>query len=648
MSTTDIKSVLSENRLFPPHPDFAAKANVTKQEAERLRALAAEAPEKFWTELSTIIDWAEPFSEVMSWQEPFARFFLGGKLNVSANCLDRHLASHRRNKAAIIWEGERGEVKTLTYQQLQQEVCRLANGLRSLGIRAGDRVVIYLPMIPEMAAACLACARIGATHSVVFGGFSADALRDRINDCEASLVITADGGFRRGEVVALKARVDDALQHCPSVKHVITVRHAGNTTQSLEGRDVDYHALVSTQRAVCEPEIVDAEHPLFILYTSGTTGKPKGVVHSSGGYLVQASWTAKAVLDIKDEDIYFCTADVGWVTGHSYVLYGPLSLGATVLMYEGAPTWPKPDRLWQLVERHRVSIFYTAPTAIRTLIRLGEEWPKQHDLSSLRLLGTVGEPINPEAWMWYHHVIGQGRCPIVDTWWQTETGAMLIAPLPAEVATRPGSCTKPLPGIEVAIVDRQGNDVPQGSGGFLVIKRPWPSIMRTIYRDPERFQKQYFGEIPTMYFTGDGARQDADGYYWVMGRVDDVLNVSGHRLGTAEVESALVSHPAVAEAAVVGRPDEIKGQAICAFVTLQLQHKPSPELKQALAAHVVKEIGSLARPEEIRFADALPKTRSGKIMRRLLRELAQNGEVRGDTTTLEDLAVLAALRSDDE
>lgn len=556
--------------------------------------------------------------------------------------------SWRRNKAAIIWEGEPGEVRTLTYQQLYREVCRFANVLKRMGISRGDRVAIYMPMVPELPIAMLACARIGATHSVVFGGFSAEALRDRINDARCKLVVTADGGWRRGSEVRLKAAVDEALQQTPSVERCIVVRRTGSPVRMEPGRDFWWHELVETVDDHCPPEELDSEHPLYILYTSGTTGKPKGILHTTGGYLLQTALTTEWVFDLRDEDIYWCTADIGWVTGHSYVVYGPLANGATVLMYEGAPNYPEPDRFWELIERHRVTIFYTAPTAIRSFIRWGEQWPLKHDLSSLRLLGSVGEPINPEAWMWYREVIGKGRCPIVDTWWQTETGAIMISPLPGATPTKPGSATRPLPGVEADIRTKDGRSVGPNEGGYLVITRPWPSMMRTIWGDDERYRKQYWSEIEGVYFTGDGARRDEDGYYWVMGRVDDVINVSGHRLGTAEVESALVSHEAVAEAAVVGRPDEIKGSAIVAFVTLEAGRTPSEELREELKRHVVKEIGALARPDEIRFTDALPKTRSGKIMRRLLRELAASGVVRGDTTTLEDFSVLEKLRMEEE
>nr|MBA3440477.1 acetate--CoA ligase [Pyrinomonadaceae bacterium] len=576
------------------------------------------------------------------------KWFVGGTTNISYNCLDRHLTSWRGNKAAIIWEGEPGEQRTLTYRQLHREVCRFANVLKKTGVAKGDRVALYMPLIPELAIAMLACARIGATHSIIFGGFSAEALRDRINDASCKLVVTADGGFRRGAEIKLKPAVDEALKQTPVVEKCIVVRRTGSNITMQAGRDFWWHELVETVDAHCPAEELDSEHPLFILYTSGTTGKPKGILHTTGGYLTQTHITTKWVFDLKDEDTYWCTADIGWVTGHTYVVYGPLSNGATTLMYEGAPNHPNPDRFWEIIERHRVSIFYTAPTAIRAFIKWGEQWPLKHDLSSLRLLGTVGEPINPEAWMWYREIIGKGRCPIVDTWWQTETGAIMIAPLPGATPTTPGTATRPLPGISVDIQTRDGQSVGPNEGGYLVIKHPWPAMLRTIYNDDERYRKQYWSEIEGMYFTGDGARRDGNGYYWIMGRVDDVINVSGHRLGTAEVESALVSHPAVAEAAVVGRPDDVKGSAIAAFVTLEGGRAGSDGLKQELRAHVAKEIGALARPDDIRFTDQLPKTRSGKIMRRLLRELATSGSVVGDTTTLEDFSVLEKLREDED
>jgi acetyl-CoA synthetase len=558
------------------------------------------------------------------------------------------VATWRKNKAAIIWEGEPGEVRTYTYQQLLTEVCKFANVLKSLGIKAGDRVAIYMGMCPELPVAMLACARIGAVHSVIFGGFSANALVDRITDQEAIAVITQDGSYRRGSEVKLKPAVDEALERCPTVKHVVVLKRTGTEVAWTEGRDCWWHELMEKASDNCPAEQLDSEHPLYILYTSGTTGKPKGIVHTTGGYSVGTYITTKWVFDLKEDDTYWCTADIGWVTGHSYIVYGPLQNGATCVMYEGAPNYPAFDRFWAIIEKHKVNILYTAPTAIRTFMKWGSEWPKKHDLSSLRLLGTVGEPINPEAWMWYREVIGGNRCPVVDTWWQTETGAIMISPVPGAVATKPGSATRPLPGIQAEVVTRAGERVPLGSGGYLVIKRPWPSMLRTVYGDAERYVRQYWSDIPGVYFTGDGAREDADGYFWIMGRVDDVLNVSGHRLSTMEIESALVAHEKVAEAAVVGRPDETKGQAVAAFVTLEMGHKPSPELKEELRAWVAKEIGSMAKPDDIRFTDQLPKTRSGKIMRRLLRELASSGEVKGDTTTLEDMGVISRLQQDEE
>jgi acetyl-CoA synthetase len=641
--------VLQEERIFPPPPEFSAKAHIKSEaELESLRAEASADPEAFWARMAEELHWFRKWDTVLKWDPPHAEWFGGGKLNLSYNCLDRHLTTWRRNKAALIWEGEPGETRTYTYQQLHTEVCKFANVLKHAGIQRGDRVALYMPLIPELAISMLACARIGATHSVVFGGFSSSALIDRINDASCKLVVTTDGGWRRGKEVKLKPAVDEALKETPSVTACIVVKRTGSDQQMQEGRDFWWHDLMETVETECAAEELDSEHPLYILYTSGTTGKPKGILHTTAGYLLQAHLTTKWVFDLKDEDLYWCTADIGWVTGHSYVVYGPLSNGATVLMYEGAPNWPEPDRFWTMIEKHRVNIFYTAPTAIRAFIKWGDQWPLKHDLSSLRLLGTVGEPINPEAWMWYHKTIGKERCPIVDTWWQTETGAIMITPIPGATPTKPGSGTKPFPGVDADIMTRDGQPVGPHQGGYLVIKRPWPSMLRTIWGDDERFRQQYWSQIDRIYFAGDGARRDTDGYFWIMGRIDDVINVSGHRLGTAEIESALVSHNAVAEAAVVARPDELKGSGIVAFVTLEGSQTPSDALNEELRAHVVKEIGALARPDEIRFTDSLPKTRSGKIMRRLLREIATSGTVAGDVTTLEDFSVLEKLRTEEE
>jgi acetyl-CoA synthetase len=651
MSTvsSNIDSILHEERLFPPPDEFSANAHVKSMaELDKLRSEAAKDPEGFWARMAEELHWFKKWDKVLEWEPPHAKWFLGGKINLSYNCLDRHLASWRRNKAALIWEGEPGDQRTLTYDQLHSEVCRFANVLKQSGVEKGDRVALYLPLIPELAIAMLACARIGATHSVIFGGFSSAALVDRINDASCKVVVTADGGWRRGNEVKLKSAVDETLKQTPSVSKCIVVRRTGERIHMEPGRDYWWHELMKTVDAVCPAEELDSEHPLYILYTSGTTGKPKGILHTSAGYLLQTHLTTKWIFDLKDDDIYWCTADIGWVTGHSYVVYGPLSNGATVLMYEGAPNYPEPDRFWSIVERHRVNIFYTAPTAIRAFIKWGEQWPLKHDLSTLRLLGTVGEPINPEAWMWYREIIGKGRCPIVDTWWQTETGSIMISPLPGATATKPGSATRPFPGVEADVVSREGKPVAASEGGYLVIKRPWPSMLRTIWGDDDRYRQQYWSQIDGIYFAGDGARRDQDGYFWIMGRIDDVINVSGHRLGTAEIESALVSHPAVAEAAVVPRPDDLKGSAIVAFVTLEGSHRPSDHLKEELRAHVSGEIGALARPDEVRFADMLPKTRSGKIMRRLLREIATSGSVAGDVTTLEDFSVLEKLRAEEE
>ncbi len=643
----DIESVLKEERIFPPPAAFEAAAHVDAAERERLCAWAENDPDGFWAETARALDWAKPWDQVLDWRYPWAKWFVGGKINLAHNCLDRHLAGPRRNKAALIWEGEPGDRRTYTYQQLHREVCRFANALAGLGVKAGDRVMIYLPLIPEIAITMLACARIGATHSVVFGGFSAEALRDRTIDAGAKVIVTADGGWRRGKVVPLKANVDAAVAQTPGVERVVVVKRTGTEIAWHHGRDVYWHDVVAAASAAHEAPAHDSEHPLFILYTSGTTGKPKGVVHTTGGYAVWVTATTKWVFDLKETDVYWCTADVGWVTGHSYVLYGPLANGATTFMYEGAPDTPEPDRFWRMIDDYGVNVFYTAPTAIRAFIRWGVEWPRKHDLSSLRLLGTVGEPINPEAWMWYQKEIGGERCPIVDTWWQTETGGILISPLPGAVATKPGSCTRALPGIAADVITRDGRPCGPNEGGYLAIRRPWPAMMRTIHGDPARYEK-YWNEIPGVYFAGDGARRDQDGYFWVMGRIDDVVNVAGHRLGTMEVESALVSHAAVAEAAVVGRPDELKGQGIVAFVTLKKGAAASGELKQQLREHVAREIGALARPDEIRFSEALPKTRSGKIMRRLLKEIAATGAVKGDVTTLEDLSILSRLSAADE
>ena len=648
-TTTNIESLQQEDRVFPPPSEFSANAHIgSPDELEKLRAEARSDPDGFWARMAEELHWFRKWDKVLHWDPPHAEWFPGGKINISYNCLDRHLATPRRNKAALIWEGEPGDGRTLTYQQLHTEVCKFANVLKKNGVEQGDRVALYLPLVPELAIAMLACARIGATHSVIFGGFSSAALVDRINDASCKLVVTADGGWRRGNEVKLKGAVDEALKETPSVQTCIVVRRTGSPIHMEAGRDHWWHEMMATVNADCAAVELDSEHPLYILYTSGTTGKPKGILHTTAGYLLQVHLTTKWIFDIKEEDIYWCTADIGWVTGHSYVVYGPLSNGTTVLMYEGAPNFPEPDRFWDMIERHRVNIFYTAPTAIRAFIKWGEQWPGRHDLTSLRLLGTVGEPINPEAWMWYHKLIGRGSCPIVDTWWQTETGGIMISPLPGATPTKPGSATKPFPGIEADIMTRDGKPVGPNQGGYLVLKRPWPSMLRTIYGDDERYREQYWSQIENIYFAGDGARRDEDGYFWIMGRIDDVINVSGHRLGTAEVESALVSHNSVAEAAVVARPDELKGSAIIAFVTLEGSHSPSPELNAELREHVVKEIGALARPDEIRFTDMLPKTRSGKIMRRLLREIATSGTVAGDVTTLEDFSVLEKLRAEEE
>jgi acetyl-CoA synthetase len=645
----NLSSILREHRVFPPPPEFAAKAHVKSlEEYETLYRRSIQDPEGFWAEVARELHWFTPWTSVLDWQLPSAKWFVGGKINLCYNCVDRHALSDRKDKTAILWEGEPGETRQLTYGELHIEVQKFANVLKGLGVRKGDRVAVYMGMTPELAIALLACARIGAVHSVIFGGFAANALVDRINDASCVAVVTQDGSYRRGLEVRLKSIVDEALNNCPSVKNVVVYRRTGSAVSMKEGRDQWWHDLADQAPADCPAEPLDSEDPLYILYTSGTTGKPKGLVHTTGGYSVQTYLTSKLIFDLKPDDVYWCTADIGWVTGHSYVVYGILQNGVTTVMYEGAPNFPEPDRLWKIVDAHKVTVFYTAPTAIRACIKWGDQYPLRHSLASLRLLGTVGEPINPEAWIWYREIIGKGRCPIVDTWWQTETGAIMLAPLPGAIPTKPGSATRPFFGIEPAVVDRQGENVPAGSGGLLVIRKPWPSMARTIFNDPDRYARTYWSEIPGSYFSGDGARMEPDGDYWLMGRVDDVINVSGHRLGTMEVESALVAHPKVAEAAVVGRPHDLKGQAIAAFVSLESSHEPSPQLKEELREWVAKEIGSLARPDDIRFTQALPKTRSGKIMRRLLRELATNGEIKGDTTTLEDFTVIAQLRDSEE
>jgi acetyl-CoA synthetase len=645
----NLSSTLHEHRVFPPPAEFAAKAHVKSlEEYETLYRRSIEDPQRFWAEIASELHWFAPWTSVLEWNPPSARWFVGGKMNLCYNCVDRHALGDRKDKVAILWESEPGETRTLTYGQLYLEVQKFANVLKGLGVRKGDRVAVYMGMTPELAIALLACARIGAVHSVIFGGFAANALVDRINDASCVAVVTQDGSYRRGQEVRLKPIVDEALKNCPTVKHVVVYRRTGSAVNMQPGRDQWWHDLLAKAPAECPAEPLDAEDPLYILYTSGTTGKPKGLVHTTGGYSVQTYLTSKLIFDLKPDDVYWCTADIGWVTGHSYVVYGILQNGVTTVMYEGAPNFPEADRLWKIVDDHKVTVFYTAPTAIRACIKWGDQYPLRHSLASLRLLGTVGEPINPETWIWYRERIGKGRCPIVDTWWQTETGAIMLAPLPGAIATKPGSATRPFLGIEPAIVNREGETVPAGSGGLLVIRKPWPSMARTIFNDPDRYAQTYWSEVPGNYFSGDGARVDEDGDYWLMGRVDDVINVSGHRLGTMEVESALVSHPKVAEAAVVGRPHDLKGQAIAAFVSLESSHEPSPQLKEELREWVAREIGSLARPDDIRFTQALPKTRSGKIMRRLLRELATNGEIKGDTTTLEDFTVIAQLRDSDE
>ena len=649
MSTGNIESVLQESRLFPPSTSFASQANIkTEEQYQAMWQRANDDPAGFWGELAQDnLHWFRKWDTVMEGDMPDTKWFVGGRINASWNCLDRHLDSWRRNKAAIVWEGEPGDTRVLRYQDLHREVCKFANVLTKLGVETGDRVTLYMPMIPELAIAMLACARIGAPHSIIFGGFSADAIADRNNDARSRLVVTADGGWRRGKELPLKATVDRSLEKSPTVEKTVVVRRTGGDVDMVPDRDYWWHDLMEDASPDCDAVELDSEHPLFILYTSGSTGKPKGVLHTTGGYMLGTTMTTRWVFDLKDDDTYWCTADIGWITGHSYICYGPLSNGATTLMYEGAPNWPDEGRFWEIVERYQVSIFYTAPTAIRAFIKWGDQWPNKADLSSLRLLGTVGEPINPEAWMWYHRVIGQERCPIVDTWWQTETGGIMITPLPGVTATKPGSCATPLPGVVPEIVSEEGELLGPNQGGLLVLTQPWPHMLRTLYGDHDRFVETYFSSIPGKYFAGDGARRDEDGYIWVMGRVDDVINVSGHRLSTMEVESALVSHDKVAEAAVVGFPHELKGEGICCFVTIT-SGDGSEELQKELISHVREQIGALATPDQIRFAAAVPKTRSGKIMRRLLRDIAAGRASAGDTTTLEDYSVLAKLREENE
>ena len=647
-SGSSIDNVMREERLFPPSPDFSARARIGSPEAyEQLYSQAAQDPVAFWSELARQeLHWFEDFQQGLVWNEPFAEWFVGGKTNACYNCLDVHLETEARDRAALIWEGEPGDQRTLTYAELHAEVCKFANVLKQLGIGTGDVVSIYMPMVPELVIAMLACARIGAVHSVIFAGFSAEAIADRNRDANAKLQITADGGWRRGKILPLKSTVDEALAKSPSVENCIVLRRAEQTVDMQQGRDHWWHELMANASSDCPAEPLDSETPLFILYTSGSTGKPKGIKHTTAGYQLYTKMSFRWVFDWRDDDIYWCTADCGWITGHSYIVYGPLANGATSLIYEGAPNFPAENRFWDLAERHQATILYTAPTAIRAFIKWGDHHVEQHNLDSLRLLGTVGEGINPEAWMWYHEKIGQTRCPIVDTWWQTETGGIMMSPLPGATSTKPGSCTKPLPGILPKIVDESGQEVPMGSGGWLVITHPWPGMLRGIWGDDERFREVYWSKVPGNYLAGDNARVDEDGYYWIMGRIDDVINVSGHRLSTIEVESALVSHPEVAEAAVVGRADSLTGQAIAAFVTIK-QDQPGDTLQDDLKQHVRKEIGALAVPQDIRFTNALPKTRSGKIMRRLLRDIAEGKEQVGDTTTLEDYSVLAKLRDDE-
>jgi len=646
--SSQIDTVMQEDRLFAPSEEFSSASRIGSMQAyDALWNEAAADPLGFWSKQAQELHWFTPFQKVLEWDEPFAEWFVGGQTNVSYNCLDAHLGTERENKTAILWEGEPGDSLSLTYKELHEQVCKFANALKSLGVTQGDVVSIYMPMTPELAIAMLACARIGAVHSVIFAGFSSEAIADRNRDASAKVQLTADGAWRRGKSLPLKETVDAALEKSPSVRTCVVLKRTGDEVKMKKGRDVWWHDLMNDASADCPAEPLDSETPLFILYTSGSTGKPKGIKHTTAGYNLYAKKTFEWVFDHRDDDVFWCTADCGWITGHTYVVYGPLSAGATVVMYEGAPNHPDEGRFWEIVEKYKVTIFYTAPTAIRAFIKWGDQWPEGRDLSSLRLLGTVGEGINPEAWMWYHKKIGAERCPIVDTWWQTETGGIMMSPLPGAISTKPGSCTKPLPGIIPAIVDDACQPVEQNHGGMLVITQPWPGMLRGIWGDDDRYREQYWSTVPHNYLTGDNARCDDDGYYWIMGRIDDVLNVSGHRLSTIEIESALVSHPNVAEAAAVGRPDEIKGEAIAVFVTVR-DGEPDEALRVELKQHVRKEIGALAQPDDIRFTASLPKTRSGKIMRRLLRDIASGKETIGDTSTLEDYSVLAKLRDDDD
>ena len=655
---SEISSILKESRKFEPKKEFSKSSHIGSMAAyNKLRKAADKNPTAFWNKQAKELQWQKPFKKTLEWKFPFVKWFTGGKLNAAVNAVDIHLTTGKRNKAAIIWEGEPGDVRTITYQQLSTEVNKLANSLRSMGVKKGDVVGIYMGMVPEASMAMLACARIGATHNVIFGGFSGEALRDRLNDSKAVCLLTQDGVYRRGVPSSLKGAIDEKLDEVPTLKNVLVLKRTNQETPMLEGRDQWWHEVVNPQSSECKAEALDSEHPLFILYTSGSTGKPKGILHTTAGYLTQVKYSMRMVFDLQERDIYFCTADIGWITGHSYVTYGPLMNGATVFLYEGAPNFPAFDRFWDMIDRHKISIFYTAPTAIRAFMRAGDHLPKKHNLSSLRLLGSVGEPINPEAWMWYQKHIGGGKCPIVDTWWQTETGAIMVSPMPGAVPTKPGTATLPLPGILADVVNKDGKSCKANEGGLLVIKHPWPSMLRNVFGNTERYINAYFSDFKKQkyYFTGDGARKDKDGYIWIMGRVDDVVNVSGHRLGTAEVESALVAHPKVAEAAVVARPDDLKGSALVAFVTINIKdllsnptHQELEALKTELKNWVAKEIGPIAKPDDIRFTDALPKTRSGKIMRRLLREMVTTGKTTGDTSTLEDFSALEKLRADEE